>query len=463
MSAPLNVLVFTYPEAGQATTILSLVDGLLAQPQPTDIHVASFSELEKRVEKLNDGVNPGSSLTFHTITGVTEMDAIWRTGMPHDGNQHPPLTRSNYAYEIIPLLLCPWTDKEFEETVQSCKGVLLTLKPDVILMDMVFHQAIEACKQVGAKYIVNTCMPPLGMTLDAQPNGRAFWYYPCGGSGIPFPVPWSFIPKNIWLTLRWAHCFLTDARAKKATGFQFRKDIPYICQGLEELEYPMVVPPNMTLYGPILAQPAPLTSADELRRWIGAKETVLFMMGTHYDFTDELARIALEGILNGFAGRDMQILWKLPNVSKFEKLIQTVLKKRNFAQDTVRAASWLDAPITSILSHPNLVCFIHHGGANSYFESAYCGVPQVILPQWFDLYDNARRVEYLGIGECGNMSTAPRLNIEELENAVSKVTTESRYRRKAAEIGQLCRRKEGRANAVNFLIEQGTQRFSAFI
>lgn len=132
----------------------------------------------------------------------------------------------------------------------------------------------------------------------------------------------------------------------------------------------MVVPPNMTLYGPILAKPAPLTSADELGRWIGAKETVLFMMGTHYDFTDELARIALEGILNGFAGRDMQILWKLPDVSKFEKLIQTVLKKRNFAQDTVRAASWLDAPITSILSHPNLVCFIHHGGANSYFESA---------------------------------------------------------------------------------------------
>ena len=56
--------------------------------------------------------------------------------------------------------------------------MLLDLKPDVILMDMVFHQAIEACKALGAKYIVNTCMPPLGMTLGAQPRGRAFWYYP---------------------------------------------------------------------------------------------------------------------------------------------------------------------------------------------------------------------------------------------------------------------------------------------
>jgi hypothetical protein len=118
MSSPLNVLVFTYPEAGQATTILSLVDGLLAQSKPTNIHVASFSELEKRVEKLKGGINPGSSLTFHSITGLTEMDAIWRTGMPHDGNQHPPLTRSSYAYELIPLLLCPWTEDEFE--VGSC-------------------------------------------------------------------------------------------------------------------------------------------------------------------------------------------------------------------------------------------------------------------------------------------------------------------------------------------------------
>jgi hypothetical protein len=111
---PLNVLVFTYPEAGQSTTILSLVSELLSRPQPLNIHVASFSELEKRVERLKDGVSAGSSLQFHNITGVTEMDAIWRSGLPHDGNQHPPLTRSNYAFELIPLLLCPWTDAEFE-------------------------------------------------------------------------------------------------------------------------------------------------------------------------------------------------------------------------------------------------------------------------------------------------------------------------------------------------------------
>ncbi|PPQ64809.1 hypothetical protein CVT26_002641 [Gymnopilus dilepis] len=459
---PLNVLVFTYPEAGQATTILSLVSELLSRPQPLNIHVASFSELEKRVERLRKLVQDGSTLTFHHITGVTEMDAIWRSGLPHDGNQHPPLIRSNYAFDLIPLLLCPWTDEEFEETIQSCKKVLLALKPDVILMDMVFHQAIEACKSVGAKYIVNTCMPPLGMTLDSQPNGRAFWYYPCGGSGIPFPVPWAYMAQNIWFTLRWAYTFLFDPRAKKSTGFQFRKDIPYICQGLQELEFPMVVPPNMTLYGPILANPPPLDSSDDFGRWLDQRQTVLFMMGTHYNFTEELARIALSGILMGFQGRKMQVLWKLNDADKFTDLIQSTLHDFDHPPDTVKAAPWLDASITSILSHRNVVCFIHHGGANSYFEAAYCGVPQVILPQWFDLYDNATRVEYLGIGACGSRSTAPKLNVRELEEAVKKVTTFESYQKKAAELGELCRKKDGRARAADFILDQGFSKFSVF-
>lgn len=191
-----------------------------------------------------------------------------------------------------------------------------------------------------------------------------------GGSGIQFPVPWNSMLQNIWFTMRWAYTFLFDPRAKKSTGFQFRKDIPYICQGLEELEFPMVVPPNMTLYGPILATPAPLGPSDDLTRWLDRTETILFMMGTHYDFTEDLARIALTGILSAFQGRQMQLLWKLPGAGKFTALIQSVLDEFHYPHNTVRVATWLDAPITSVLSHPNVICFVHHGGANSYFESA---------------------------------------------------------------------------------------------
>ncbi|KAF7979344.1 hypothetical protein HWV62_42771 [Athelia sp. TMB] len=481
----IDILVFTYPEAGQATTILSLVSELLSRPDPLTITVASFAELAPRVARLQPQVQPGSALHFRAIVGVSEMDAIWRSGLPPDGNQHPPLTRSSYAFELIPLLLCPWTDAEFEETTESCKSALRDMKPDVIVMDMVFHQAIDACTALGAKYIVNTCMPPLGTALAAQPHARAFWYYPSsvapapfppnsnpkltcapfptpsGGSGIPFPVPWTQIPTNIWLTLRWAYTFLTDARAKKASGFRFRPDVPYLCQGLRELEYPLAVPPNMTLTGPLLAPPPPLDAAGELGAWLGRGETVLFMMGTHYAFTEELARTALAGILAGVRGRAVQVLWKLPAHERFAGVIAETLRKFDCAPDAVRAASWLDAEITSILSHPNLTCFIHHGGANSYFESAYCGVPQIILPQWFDLYDNATRVAYLGIGACGSARTAPGLSTSELAEAVARVTGTPSYRERAEALGRVCRAKGGRARAAEFVLERGAARFSA--
>ena len=93
-------------------------------------------------------------------------------------------------------------------------------------------------------------------------------------------------------------------------------------------------------------------------------------------------------------------------------------------------------------------------------ELGSCGVPQILLPQWFDLYDNATRVEYLGIGACGSWRTAPALSVGELEAAVVRVTTTASYREKAAELGRLCRAKEGRARAADFILAKGLSKFS---
>lgn len=49
------------------------------------------------------------------------------------------------------------------------------------------------------------------------------------------------------------------------------------------------------------------------------------------------------------------------------------------------------------------------------------GVPQVVLPVWFDTYDFAARVEYLGIGVYGNRKTAPAVNGRELGSALNRV------------------------------------------
>ncbi|CZT12561.1 uncharacterized protein RCO7_03980 [Rhynchosporium graminicola] len=53
---------------------------------------------------------------------------------------------------------------------------------------------------------------------------------------------------------------------------------------------------------------------------------------------------------------------------------------------------------------------VHHGGANSWFKTNWCGIPQVILAQWYDTYDHASTASYLAIGVYGNELVALMVN-----------------------------------------------------
>jgi UDP:flavonoid glycosyltransferase YjiC (YdhE family) len=88
-------------------------------------------------------------------------------------------------------------------------------------------------------------------------------------------------------------------------------------------------------------------------------------------------------------------------------------------------------------------------------------LPQVILAQWYDLYDNANRAEYRGIGIYGNRSVAPGIDADEFAAALSRVVgpgpEAERYKNRALEISGLCKAAGGRKAAVDRILELTTQ------
>lgn len=85
----------------------------------------------------------------------------------------------------------------------------------------------------------------------------------------------------------------------------------------------------------------------------------------------------------------------------------------------------------------------------------------MILAQWYDLYDNATRAEYRGIGIYGNKGVAPDIDADEFAAALYRVAGPSfeaeAYRTRALEISGLCRAAGGRRAAVDRILELTAQ------
>ena len=85
------------------------------------------------------------------------------------------------------------------------------------------------------------------------------------------------------------------------------------------------------------------------------------------------------------------------------------------------------------------------------------GLPQIILAQWYDLYDMAARAEYLGIGIYGNKNVAPDIEAVEFGTAVARLVRpgneSEEFRTRAKIVAEACQKAGGKSTAVDKLIE----------
>ncbi len=109
-------------------------------------------------------------------------------------------------------------------------------------------------------------------------------------------------------------------------------------------------------------------------------------------------------------------------------------------------------PQTKVIPHVDLV--ISHGGNNTVTETLHFGKPLIVLPLFWDQYENAQRIDELGFGI--------RLNTygfadEELTGAVDRLLSDSELRSRLAEIGAAIRGRDGLRVGADFIEKVGVQ------
>lgn len=108
-------------------------------------------------------------------------------------------------------------------------------------------------------------------------------------------------------------------------------------------------------------------------------------------------------------------------------------------------------PQTAVIPQVDLV--ITHGGNNTTTESLHFGKPMVLLPLFWDQYDNAQRMDELGFGR--RLATY-EFTDRELVDAIDSLLGNTSLRSDLARTGELIRGRHGREKAADVIEAVGS-------
>ena len=190
---------------------------------------------------------------------------------------------------------------------------------------------------------------------------------------------------NIYLRLRLIYIVLrTVATSSKTAVFRahgipepvsvfnlYRPDAPFMSASLPGASLPLaIVPPNVTLVGPIVRASAHIEEQDpELAGWLARGPTVLVILGSAVIYQEFRAK-EMAGALAMVLGKlpDVQVLWKFKKYDEYGDAFLEPL--REFLDSgRLRMPNWINADPYSMLETGHVVMSVHHGGANSYGEA----------------------------------------------------------------------------------------------
>jgi MGT family glycosyltransferase len=158
--------------------------------------------------------------------------------------------------------------------------------------------------------------------------------------------------------------------------------------------------------------------------------------------------------LGSLGSADLELMRRLIEVLSKTRHRYVVSKGPRADELELADNMWGDVrvPQTSILSEVDLV--ITHGGNNTVTESLHFGKPMVVLPLFWDQYDNAQRMDELGFGV--RLATYDFVD-EELTTAVDGLLGDEVLRASLDALGERIRDADGTRRAAD-LVEDVARR-----
>ncbi|KAL7916513.1 glycosyltransferase family 1 protein [Trichoderma velutinum] len=445
---PRRILLITNIERGELDVFLATAQSLLDADPALDLHLATFAGLEDDV--LPEGV------TYHQISGLPMSQALeeYYARIQGDGSVAEPFigpagfSKTRRAIRAFASHIMPYTGRQMVDVFTSTVDIIRSLNPDLVVVDSLMSAGLTACYHLQVKFV---CLGPNSIkefAASEQPRKAGLWKFPALFSRFEYPVPWRKVPLNIHFTWYTAKAIKNDPQRKEVQSYMtahtilrgpldLLKDRPegvkILVSSIPELDFPLKIPSHVIPCGPIIRRCQPLEETDvKLADWLAEGRTIYVNMGSVVKVSEEQAiemAKALKTVMDTFNSQTekarLQVLWKLKKKGRYSVYEPTCsiakILRHELAHDRVRIVDWIQAEPISILRTGNVVCSVHHGGANSFNEAIVTGVPQVVLPEWGVCYDYAQRVERLGVGRCGNRTTKPNWTAEELSRELLHV------------------------------------------
>ncbi|KAK5663304.1 hypothetical protein OQA88_3732 [Cercophora sp. LCS_1] len=502
----IKVLLVTNVDRGQANSFLATCHALFQADADIELHFATFRGLEAALattwQHARLTVPSARPIVFHEIKGLSMAEGLentftsreipWNGFLPDSYTRPLGILNTTRAIRDTVPIFVPYDGPQLVEIVSSIIDIIKTVSADLVVVDALMTPALTACHHLDINFV---CLSPNSakeFSASREPGAPGLWKYPALFSGFSYPVPWYHIPLNIFCVLYTAVKWVTDSHRRAVakhlitstgvtlkTPFDLLRGPPPKCKilvgSLLELDFCSAIPPHVLPCGPIVQSAPPVADVEpKLASWLSARPTLYVNLGSlcrlDEDRAVELA-LALKYFLiqsrsapgnQGKPSSSLQVLWKLKQHGDYRATkpgcrIHDILGQE-IRTGSVRIVGWLVPEPISVLESGNIVCAVHHGGANSFYEAVLTGVPQVVLPQWTDCYDYAQRVEMLGIGRLGNRVEKPLWVAKRLAREIFAVVLgegSDAIKLRAKEVATLCREKgSGAENAARAILEE---------